>query len=388
VPRSSLISRLLAATLVVGGLAGPTGCAGRWTRPPYSVGDKPAAESLLDAAAPELEGLRVSSAKIRLNRSIAGNLMLIAQSPERFVGQIQISGKELVSLAFHEEGYALRYVSGDGLPTGFYSGPPSSCAIAQLLGVAMDPREVIALILGGAPVIDGPYEIVSQRWERKTGHEVVRLRSATLEEELRFAWVDDRWWPAGASVYHRLGERERAWLWTVIHESPHSVDGHTMPGKTVITRPDGRRKQKVTISYRSQEPNPEFLKQAAEVGGDTDGWDDSGGWEDEGGWEDGEDGEDAEDGGWEDSEGGEDTEVTESVAGAGDNAPEVAPGDAQAEPSGEPATATPAVAPRPAEPKPTPQAKPKPAPSKPAIPQQFILTGEGLPDRGNLCRGR
>ncbi|MCA9658410.1 MAG: hypothetical protein KC486_08700 [Myxococcales bacterium] len=377
-PRSSLISRLLAATLVVGGLAGPTGCAGRWTRPPYSVGDKPAAESLLDAAAPELEGLRVSQAKIRLNRSIAGNLMLIAQSPERFVGQIQISGKELVSLAFHEEGYALRYVSGEGLPMGFYSGPPSSCAIAQLLGVAMAPREVIALILGGAPVIDGPYEIVSQRWERKTGHEVVRLRSATLEEELRFAWIDGRWWPAGASVYHRLGERDRAWLWTVLHESPHSVDGHTMPGKTIITRPDGRRKQKVTISYRAQEPNPEFLKQEAAVG-DTDGWDDGGGWEDEGGWEDGEGSEGGDDG-WDDAE-------SAGEAGTVEGGEDATPADANASATTDGAPPADGAATQPATPKLEPKPKPKPAPSKPAIPQHFILTGEGLPIRGHLCRG-
>ncbi len=140
----ALLTRLLAASLFVASTSALGGCRGKRTRPPYSLGAGPESHELLGAARPTLEGIRVPSAKIRLNRSIAGNLMLLAQRPERFNGQIQISGRELVSLAFHEDGYSLRYVSGDGLPAGYYSGPPSACAIEELLGVSMAPSELIA----------------------------------------------------------------------------------------------------------------------------------------------------------------------------------------------------------------------------------------------------
>ena len=296
------------------------GCHGRPSRPPYPPNAPPAAQALIDAAAPRLSALQVSSAKIRLGRSIAGNLMFIAQGPGRFAGQIQVSGKELVSLALHEQGYALRYVAGGGLPSGFYSGPPSECAIAELLGVELAARELVALVLGGAPLLDAPREVIAQGWDRRRGEEVVRLRSDGYEEELRFRWLGEGWWPAGATLWRRAADGSLAWIWTIAHESPRTVGAAVLPGKSVITRPDGRRQQKVTITFREQNPDPAL----GAVGGD-DGWDDGGGWEDE-------------DTGGDDP--GEGSEAASEVASA------------------------------------------------PAIPAVFVLNGDGLPARGDLCRGR
>jgi len=387
---SALLSRLLAGSLLLASASALPGCRGKRTRPPYALNAGPEAKDLLDAARPTLDGLRVSSAKIRLNRSIAGNLMLLAQAPERFNGQIQISGKELVSLAFHEEGYSLRYVSGDGLPAGFYSGPPSACAIEELLGVSMAPRELIALVLGGAPLLAAP-EIIDQRWDRLTAHEVLVLRSGALEEELRFSWENGRWWPAGAKLSQNLPNGATIWLWTALHEAPHTVAGHTLPGKTVITRPDGRKTQKVTITYRSQEPNPAFLAPdpdpddealtgGAESAGDDGGWDEGGEWEDEGEWED-------------DESAGANVEGTDQPADAAATAPtktaDPSAPDGQTAPTPGPNADADATKPRP----PTPATKPAPAkpaatpaPAKPKIPAHFILTSDGLPVRGELCR--
>jgi hypothetical protein len=391
----ALATRLLAASLFVASSSALGGCRGKRTRPPYSLNAGPESHELLSAARPTLDGIRVSSAKIRLNRSIAGNLMLLAQRPERFNGQIQISGKELVSLAFHEDGYSLRYTSGDGLPPGFYSGPPSPCAIEELLGVSMAPSELIALVLGGAPLLPDPIEIVDQRWDRKTAHEVLTLRSGDLEEELRFAWHNGEWWPAGATLSRRIDARTTIWLWSALHEAPHTVDGHTLPSKTIITRPDGRRKQKVTITYRSQEPNPEFMR-ASDAVVDNGGWEEEGGWEDEDDWETEESGASGETGtagdgddAWE-SDDATDTAV-EPAAETSAAAPEGAgPPDAGSSSAGEGAaeapTPSPPAKPKPAKPKP---AKPKPAePVKPVIPAYFILSSDGLPVRGDLCRRR
>ena len=43
------------------------------------------------------------------------------------------AGNELVSLAFHEGGYALRYKL-DQFPQGFYHGPPHQCAVEAMIG--------------------------------------------------------------------------------------------------------------------------------------------------------------------------------------------------------------------------------------------------------------
>ncbi|HFE46796.1 MAG TPA: hypothetical protein ENJ18_15120 [Nannocystis exedens] len=374
---STLLSRLLAASLLVASASVLPGCRGKHTRPPYSLNAEPEPADLLAAAQPSLDGIRVSSAKIRLNRSIAGNLMLLAQRPERFNGQIQISGKELVSLAFHEQGYSLRYVSGEGLPRGFYSGPPSACAIEELLGVSMAPRELIALVLGGAPLLTGPLEIVDQHWDRQTAHEVLQMRSGNLKEELRFAWIKGNWWPAGMTLWRQAEDGTMQWMWTALHESPHTVDGHTLPSKTVITRPDRRRKQRVTITYRSQEPNPAFMHtpDAGTHTSDDGGWDSSDEWEsdDDAEWESDDDAE------WESDE-------------TSDGAPAAKPGDPVALGDSDGAAGTTAATTTTTPASPATQAPPATDPMtgntapKPVIPPHFILNSDGLPSRGDLCR--
>lgn len=356
---------LLRAALVVALVAGSGGCRGGSTRAPYAGASPPAPELLLSAAAPQLKSIRVPGAKIRLNRSIAGNLMILAQAPDRFAGSIQVSGKELISLGFHEAGYALRYVAGEGLPIGYYNGPPSACAIQELLGVPMAPQEVIALILGGAPLLPEPREVVDQHWDRREGHEVLRLRTRDFVEEVTFEWLGDRWWASGATLWRRLGDGGSLWLWSIAHEGPHAVDGHTMPSRTVITRPDGRKKLKVTITYNRQEGDPVF-----DAPGDDTGWDDGGSWEGEEGDATTEGGDD----GWEESGDGE---APEAGATEGPASSEGASATASAG-SGAPA-GTPAK---------TVGAKPPPARTKPAIPAVFIVQGDGLPVRGDLCRSR
>lgn len=296
---------------------------------PYAIGQAPTMEVLLAAASPRISSLQVSSAKVRIGRSPAANLMFLAQKPGRFSGQVQLAGRELVSLAFHEQGYALRNVAAEGLPTGFYAGPPADCAIRQLIGVPFSAGELIDLVLGGAPRIAGPVQVVEQRWDARNGHEVLRLRAPRAEQELRFAWVAGAWWVTGSTLWNRDASGKLTRVWSLLHEDLRPVGGTVLPASTKISRPDGRRDQRVSISYRSQLPNPQ-LGDAATV-------------------------REAEDEGWED----EDT-----AAAAGDDDDD---GGGWEDPAAAPGAA--------------------PAPVTPAkIPAQFMLDGAGLSPRGDLCR--
>ncbi len=185
--RSRTIATLLVALLTTAS----AGCRPPAIDPPYAKGAGPAAEALLATTKPRIAALQVPKAKIKVGRAPSGNLMFLAQKPGRFSGQIQVAGHEFVSLAFHEGGYTLRNVAADNLPEGFYAGPPADCAIRRLLGVPFATDELVALVLGGAPVLPPPYEVVEQRWDARHGHEVVRLRSGDYEQELRFAYVAD-----------------------------------------------------------------------------------------------------------------------------------------------------------------------------------------------------
>ena len=297
---------------------------------PYAVGQAPAPAQLLAVVAPRIDALQVPAAKVRVGRSPAGNLMFLAQKPGRFSGQVQIAGRELISLAFHEQGYALRNVAADGLDIGFYSGPPADCAIRRLIGVPFAKEELIALVLGGSPQIAAPFEVIDQHWDRKLGHEVLRLRNPGGEQELRFAWTAGAWWVAGSTLWTRDANGALTRVWTVLHEDLRPVDSTILPARTRISRPDGRKEERVTITYSTQLPNPD-LGDAAPAESDDEGWEDD-------------DSTDAPD-------------------------PTAPPTDATAEP---PTTAAPA---------PTPA-----APTPPKIPPQFTLDSAGLPSRGDLCR--
>ncbi|MBK9753096.1 MAG: hypothetical protein IPO88_06235 [Nannocystis sp.] len=309
---------------------GTPACHLRSVEAPYAADAAPSAAQLLAAATPRISALQVSSAKVRVGRAPAGNLMFLAQKPGRFSGQVQIAGRELVSLAFHEQGYALRNVAADGLATGFYAGPPADCAIRQLIGVPFAASELIALVLGGAPLIAGPYEIVEQHWDRRAGHEVLRLRSTSAEQELRFAWVAGAWWVAGSTLWLRNGSAALTRVWTLRHEELRPVGTTVLPASTWVSRPNGRRDEKVSIRYRSQIPEP-ILDDASSPA-------------------------ESDDAGWED----EDT-------AASDEADTGAEPDPEASADG-----------------PTPEPTRPLAPAK--IPPQFILDGAGLSPRGDLCR--
>ena len=320
---------------------------------PYAPGQKPSDTELIAATAPELETLQVPRAKVRQGAGPAANLMLVAQAPKRFSGTIQIAGNELVTLAVNEEAYGLRWIGGryggEALTPGYYSGPPSRCAVATLLGVDLEPEAFVQLVLGGAPLIEVPRRVVGQRWDRKGGREHLVVRNEHLEQDLAFEWRSGAWQFVEASLWELGGaDRDaRTWLWTISHEQLHEVSGHLLPKKTAIRQPGPKgRELVINVSYQKQIANPALGGElssdsppddAGGSGGRGDGDPANAGdsWED---WD-----EDGEDGGW------------ESADGSG----------------------------------PAPESEPGPGP-KPGhgIPPQFVGNPSGLPARGDLCAGR
>ena len=329
------------AVLLVVPLA--SACAGR-VKAPYGVGKAPQPQELIDRTPTPLTALQVPKAKVRL-RGLSATLMYAAQGPDRFKGTISVAGNELVTLGVHEQSYGLRYLSDEGLAPGYYHGPPSSCAVASLVGVALNPDELVELLLGGAPVLPGTTEVISQRWDKKHGNEVLRIGNGQREQELRFAWEGGEWVVAGVAMFQVVQGGKAAWMWTVRHEKFHRVGGFTLPAKTVIRRPTPKGDETLTIRYVDQKPNPPALmtQSGGDGGGDDGGGDDAGPdtWDDDGGgWDDE---------GWEDE----------------DEAGNVPDGVDPPEGSG---------------PAPTPA-------GRGPIPPVFQVDGTGLTDRGDLCGG-
>ncbi|KIG14551.1 hypothetical protein DB30_06699 [Enhygromyxa salina] len=334
---------------LVGLLMTSVACKG--IEPPYPPGQVPEVNALMLATAPALQSIQVPRAKVRQGGGPAASLMLVAQAPARFSGTIQISGNELVTLVVNEDEYGLRWVGAregaKSLTPGYYSGPPSRCAVETLLGVSLEPEAFVEMILGGAPLIDGPHQVLDRKWDRKAGRERLRIANDRYEQELSFAWIDKpnaangHWQFAGASLWAVGSGGAPTWLWTISHEELHMVDGAVLPAKTQIRqpKPNGRGEAVINVSFQKQVPNPQL---GGELSADPPP-DDAG--------PGGEDGANAGDE-WDDDWGDD----ADPAGGDSDDGSVDAGADAE--------------------------------PRPPAIPVQFVGNPTGLTPRGDLCAGR
>ena len=284
---------------------------------PYKLGQGPTEETLLLNTAPQLPALTVGDANITLNRIIRGELAMLAQAPGRLRASVGRVGNEVMTLAFTEEGYALRYLF-DQIPPGFYEGPPDPCAVEAVLGVPFRYEGLVALVLGGAPVLEAPYETLQQGWDRKGGYEKLVIANDRFVQELQFDLEGGQWRFSGAILWQRSNGEQGRRLWSLEHDRFSKVGPAVLPGRTRVRAPvPGKKDQLVTIVYKDRDAAPLWAKTAPPPsngsgdgqssdgqsgdgpsgdGQSGDGWDDEGGWEnDEGGgegddgWEDGQD---------------------------------------------------------------------------------------------------
>ncbi len=323
-------------------------------KPPYGVGGQPEASALLQQTTPQLDAVAVPDATITLNRVVRADLQMLAQTDARFRASVTRSGNEFVTLAFSEEGYALRYKL-DELPTGFYSGPADPCAVEAMLGVPLSYEGLVALVLGGAPVVAGA-TVAKQKWDRKGGYESLLLEGGGFVQELRFAWVDGAWVFSGGQMWEGTADARGRWMWTLEHDRHTTVGTAVLPGRTRIRAPGKKRDSVIVIAYKDRIANPPWSTAQPTNDGGDDGGDDT---SDDGGWENGSD-----DGGWENEE-----------DGGWENAdkPEAPPAEAPP-PSGVLASVLQSTSPSTAD-----------AAASP-VPAVFKIEPAGLTDRGDLCR--
>lgn len=317
---------------------------------PYRTGEQPSADALMEQTTPQLPAIAVPDAQITLDRVARADLQMLAQTDARFRASVTKAGNELVTLAFSEDGYAMRYKL-DQIPTGFYEGPADPCAVQAVLGVPLSYDGLVSLVLGGAPLVEGA-TLVKQKWDRKKGYEVLTLAGSGFVQDLWFAWMDGAWVFAGGQMWEGTAEKRGRWLWTLEHDRHQTVDGVILPGRTKVRAPGKRRNHLIVLAYKERVANPPWATSApssSDSGGPGDSGDDggdSGDWEDNGDWED--------EGGWEDEE-----------------PAEPPPAQTPAAPSGVLAAVIDASA-------------PATAPS--TVPGVFKIEANGLPNRGDLCK--
>lgn len=258
--------------LLVASVVGSAGCHPRNVRAPYQDAP-PDPTMLLRGDQPPLEAIQVPRAKVR-QRAGSATLMFSAQRPDRFVGTVQIAGNELVSVALRPDRYELRQPAGRPSLRGFYDGPPSPCAIAALIGLPMEPKVLVSMLLGDAPVIVSPAPSMdghAQRWERAyPGHEVLVLEEGDLRQELRFRWIAKAWHFAGTSVHRRGNDR---WdpVFSIAHRDFESFgDRHLATRMDITSNDHAGEPQTVKIHLLDVTVNPTSLLRGSPSNASTD----------------------------------------------------------------------------------------------------------------------
>jgi outer membrane lipoprotein-sorting protein len=127
---------------------------------------------------------------------------------------------------------------------------PSQCLIQQLIGIDLLSEEVAAVLLGGAPGLDGKPSRID--WDRTHGgREVLTLDQPNGDQEKLFLdGRDGRWDLLGAERTDGKG----ALVWRIEHEDWRDVGGGLrLPRRTHVMRPSAE----VWIRWKDQEPNVE-----------------------------------------------------------------------------------------------------------------------------------
>lgn len=134
----------------------------------------------------------------------------------------------------------------------FLAGPAQACNVARLLQVALSPDEIVAVLLGGAP-LDGADANAKLDWDAKRGVEVLELQrpdKSRLRLSLRPIENGARFEIVRAEQLEPLGH--------VLYRVEHSDfedrgNGIRSPQKTSVA--DLLRKKTLYIRYKEVEPN-------------------------------------------------------------------------------------------------------------------------------------
>ncbi len=83
-------------------------------------------------------------------------------------------------------------------------GPATPENVARMIRIPLDPDDVIAVLLGGAPILAGTQATVE--WDASEGEEVLTLAGAAATERIRLDGKDQRWDVVAAEVKSADGQ--------------------------------------------------------------------------------------------------------------------------------------------------------------------------------------
>src|SRR5258706_8221548 len=130
----------------------------------------------------------------------------------------------------------------------FLVGPARACNVARLIRVELEPAEVVAVLMGGAPLGGTPAGV---SWDpTHGGREVLELRLPDGGAEKVFLDARDRRWDVVAAERRDAAGKL---LWRLEHEDFAEHGGVRLPGKTYVEEPPHH--ADVRIRFRTSEPN-------------------------------------------------------------------------------------------------------------------------------------
>ncbi len=113
-------------------------------------------------------------------------------------------------------------------------GPATPENVARLVRIPLEPDEIVTVLLGGAPVLDGDATNISDEWDPNGGHEVLTIRAGDRVERIVLDGKEGRWDVLEASL--AAGGKT---LWSLHHKDFHdatAADGHEirLPGASLF----------------------------------------------------------------------------------------------------------------------------------------------------------
>jgi Domain of unknown function (DUF4292) len=128
----------------------------------------------------------------------------------------------------------------------FLIGRAEPCNVARLVGVELEPEQVMSVLSGSAPV-EGTASGVS--WDSSHGgRDVLSLKTADGGSES--IWLANRVWDVVAAERKDASGKV---LWSVAHEEFEDLGGLRFPKRTTVSEP--ARKADIHIRWRDREPN-------------------------------------------------------------------------------------------------------------------------------------
>jgi outer membrane lipoprotein-sorting protein len=224
------------------------GCPPANVQRPYAP---PTADELLSALRARADKLRSLHAEARADHmgeggervKVSVEMMLERGGKMRLAAENPLGGA-VATLVSDGQQFALL----DAQHNRFLAGPARACNVARLVRVALDPDDIVAALMGGAPLAGTASSV---GWDpTHGGREVVTLRTDDGGEEKLFLDARDRRWDVSAAERRDAAGKL---VWRLEHEDFADRGGLRLPGKTWVEDPPHH--ADVRIRFRSSEPN-------------------------------------------------------------------------------------------------------------------------------------